>query len=69
MDLNIFLWLPDYCTVFQMEVMTIYWAAQRILVNGAIFTRISISQAAIKSRPNIRQGMPPLSRPSFWVLQ
>ena len=26
MDLNIFLRLPDYCTVLQLEVMTIYWA-------------------------------------------
>ena len=53
---NISLRLPDYCSVFQAEVMTIYRATQWILINGVPFTRILIfsdSQAAIKSLSNV----------------
>ena len=52
LDLNISLRLPDYCSVFEAEVMAIYRTAQLILVNDAPFTCGSIfsdNQAAIKS--------------------
>ena len=48
---NIYLCLPDYCNVFQAEVLAIYRAAQWILVNDAPFTCVSIfsdSQPGIK---------------------
>ena len=54
--LNISLRLPDYCSVFQAQVMAIYRTAQWILAYGVPSTRISIfshSQAAIKSQSNV----------------
>ena len=56
LNLNILLWLPDYCSVFQAEVMIIYRTAQWIFTYGVPFTHIPIvfdSQAAIKSLSNI----------------
>ena len=41
-DLNISLQLPDYCSVFQAEVMAIYWADQWILVSSSLFTRVLV---------------------------
>ena len=52
LDLNISLRLPDYCSVFQAEVIEIYRTAQWMLINGASFTRVLIfsnSQVAIRS--------------------
>ena len=52
LDLNISLRLPDYCSVFQAEVISIYRAVQWILVNRSPFTCVSVvsdSQAAIRS--------------------
>ena len=48
MDLRISLQLPDYCSVFQAEVMAIYGS---ILANAEPFTRVSVvsdSQATIR---------------------
>ena len=42
LDLNISLRLPDFCSVFQADVMAIYGVAQWILVNGAPFTSVSV---------------------------
>ena len=52
LDLNISLPLPDYCSLFQAEVMAIYRDAQSNLINGASFAcgwGFSDSQAAKRS--------------------
>ena len=52
LNLNISFCLPDYCSVFQAEVVAIYRAAQWIIANGVSFTHVSMfsdSRAAISS--------------------
>ena len=42
LNLNFSLRLPNYCSVFQAEVIAIYRASQWILENGISFTRVLI---------------------------